>query len=281
MAGLLEPLPRFVEPAGQRTKARQRKARIDGDEPEVGRERLLAEVALEQLDGSQISYPQSWNMRRPLIFVALLLAVGCLSAAPSRNILLSIVTDCLTPGELWYCSRCASPQVGYCGAANSCEGTTEVWAQSQEYVAIRDIKMCGCPEGFVHGLALPRLEVTGVEDPRHPNGLWTFAWEAARSRISNESEIALAVNPPGYRTQDQLHIHLVRLAADARARVTKLEPVRVERLQDTWMAASANAWRRRIATYGVIVIRSADGGWLVAADSTSPEADFTIARCSL
>jgi len=31
----------------------------------------------------------------------------------------------------------------------------------------------------------------------------------------------------------------------------------------------------------VIVIRSADGGWLVAADSTSPEADFTIARCGL
>lgn len=220
-------------------------------------------------------------MRRPVIFVTLLLAAGCLSAAPSRKLLHSIVTDCLNPGEFWYCSRCASPQAGYCGSADACEGTTEVWALSQDYVAIRDIKMCGCPEGFVHGLALPRLEVTGVEDPRRPNGLWPFAWEAARRRISEESEIALAVNPPGNRTQDQLHVHLVRLSADARARVTALEPVRVERLEDTWMAVAANAWRRRIASYGVIVIHSADGGWLVAADATSPEADFTIARCGL
>jgi CDP-diacylglycerol pyrophosphatase len=166
-------------------------------------------------------------MRGPVLFVALLLAAGCLSAAPSRNILVGIVTDCLNPGELWYCSRCASPQAGYCGGANSCECTTEVWDQSQEYVAIRDIKMCGCPEGFVHALALPRLEVTGVEDPRRPNGLWPFAWEAARRRISDESEIALAVNPPGDRTQDHLHVRLVRLTADARRRVSALEAVRI------------------------------------------------------
>ncbi|HME70823.1 MAG TPA: CDP-diacylglycerol diphosphatase [Myxococcota bacterium] len=221
------------------------------------------------------------NMRRPVVVVALLLAAGCLSAAHSRNILLGIVTDCLNPGELWYCSRCASPQAGYCGDASSCERTTEVWSQSKEYVAIRDIKMCSCPEGFVHGLAMPRFPVTGVEDVRRPDGLWSFAWNAAQSRIADPSEIALVVNPPGKRTQDQLHVHLVRLTADARTRVTALEPVRVERLEDTWMAAAANAWRRRIASYGVIVIRSADGGWLVAADSASPEADFTIARCGL
>jgi CDP-diacylglycerol pyrophosphatase len=219
-------------------------------------------------------------MRRRIVFVALLLAAGCLHAASSRNILLGIVANCLNPGELWYCSLCASPQAGYCGA-NSCERTTEVWSQSREYVAIRDSKMCGCPQPFVHGLAMPRFPVTGVEDARRPDGLWSFAWDAARSRIADPSEIALAVNPPSHRTQDQLHVHLVRLAADARARVTALEPVRIGRLEDTWMAATANAWRRGIASYGVIVIRSADGGWLVAADSSSPEADFTVARCDL
>jgi len=101
--------------------------------------------------------------------------------------------------------------------------------------------MCGCPSGFVHAIAMPRFPVTGVEDARRPDGLWSFAWDAARSRIAEPSEIALEVNPPSKRTQDHLHVHLVRLSADARAWVTALEPVRIGRLDDTWIAAAANA----------------------------------------
>ena len=237
-------------------------------------------MGVQAARGPEIRYPERGTMRHPLLFFGLLLAAGCLAVAPSRNILRGIVTDCLDPSELWYCSRCALPQAGYCGV-DSCEHTTEVWSQSKEYVAIRDLKMCGCPDGFVHGLAMPRSPVTGVEDARRPDGLWPFAWEAARSRIAESSEIALVVNPPGKRTQDQLHIHLVRLTTDARTRLTDLQPVRVQRLEDTWMAVAANAWRRGITSYGVIVIRSSDGGWLVAADSTSPEEDFTVAGCGL
>ena len=160
-----------------------------------------------------------------------------------------------------------------------CTRTTQVWAQNQEYVAIRDLKMCGCAPGFVHGLALPRFTVTGVEDPRRPDGLWRFAWEAARTRIPDEGEIALAVNPPGRRTQNQLHVHLARRSAGAGARLDALRPVRVDRLEDVWAAAAGHASARGLDLYGVIVLRGPDGGWLVAADADSPEAGFTRARC--
>src|SRR5215470_14728472 len=171
-------------------------------------------------------------------------------------------------------------QAGYCQLEYPCSRTTQVWALTQEYVAIRDLKMCGCPSGFVHGLALPRFTVTGVEDPRRPDGIWRFAWNVARERIPEEDEIALAVNPPAYRTQDQLHVHLVRLLADARGRVDALRPVRVERLEDVWAAATEHAASQGIASYGVIVLSTPDGGWLVGTVGDSPERDFTRARCS-
>jgi CDP-diacylglycerol pyrophosphatase len=154
-----------------------------------------------------------------------------------------------------------------------------VWALNQEYVAIRDLKMCGCPAGFVHGLALPRFTVTGVEDPRRPDGIWPFAWDVARARIPEEDEIALAVNPPELRTQAQLHLHLVRLLPGARAQVDALRPIRVERLEDVWPAAAEHAASRQLASYGVILIRGLDGGWLVAAVGGSPEGSFTRSRC--
>ena len=46
-ARLLEPFARFVEPATERTDSRQREARVGVGKGEVGRERLLTEVALE------------------------------------------------------------------------------------------------------------------------------------------------------------------------------------------------------------------------------------------
>jgi CDP-diacylglycerol pyrophosphatase len=155
-----------------------------------------------------------------------------------------------------------------------------VWAQSEEYVAIRDLKMCGCPGGFVHGLAMPRYPVGGPEDPRRPEGLWRFGWDVARTRIREERDIALLVNPPQLRTQDQLHIHIVRLLPAARARLDALEPVAIERLEEVWVVAARHAAGRGLTAYGVIVVLSLDRGWLVAADSGATETAFTAARCS-
>jgi CDP-diacylglycerol pyrophosphatase len=218
-------------------------------------------------------------MRRLLGILGLLLAAGCMAAGSSREALQRIVTNCLDTGEPRYCARCPDPQAGICALDYPCSRTTEVWAISQEYAAIRDIKMCGCGAGFVHGLALPRFTVAGVEDPRRPDGIWRFAWDAARTRIPEEIEIALAVNPPAWRTQDQLHLHLVRLRPGARTRVDALRPIRVERLEDVWAGAAEHASARGLPSYGVIVLLGSDGGWLVAADGASPEGSFTLARC--
>ena len=149
-----------------------------------------------------------------------------------------------------------------------------------EYVAIRDLKMCGCPAGFVHGLAMPRYPVRGPGDPRRPEGLWRFGWDAARTRIQDEREIALLLNPSPLLTQDQLHIHLVRLLPDARARIDALGPAAVERLEEVWLAAERLATARGSSGYGVIVVKAPVRGWLVAVGPEVVEPALTAGRCA-
>jgi len=218
-------------------------------------------------------------MRPSFAFLVLVVAAGCASAGSSRDALLRIVTDCLDTGAPRYCARCPSPQAGTCDLQYPCTRTTEVWAETGEYVAIRDLKMCGCPDGFVHGLAMPRYPVRGPENPRRPEGLWRFGWDVARSRIQDEREIALLINPPALRTQDQLHIHLVRLLPGARARIDALRPTGIARLEEVWLAVEQHAAGRGLAAYGVIVVQSLDRGWLVAADPGVTETALTMARC--
>ena len=219
-------------------------------------------------------------MRRSLVLIALVLGLACASPGSSRDALLRIVSDCLDTGAPRYCGRCGAPQAGTCDLDYPCTRTTQVWAQTAEYVAIRDLKMCGCPDGFVHGLAMPRYPVQGPEDPRRPVGLWRFGWDVARSRIPEGRDIALLVNPAPLRTQDQLHIHLVRLLPGARSGLDALGPVSIERLEDVWPVAEQSAAGRGLTSYGVIVVRSLDHGWLVAADAGVTETAFTVGRCA-
>lgn len=196
--------------------------------------------------------------------------------SPARDILWHIVSACIDPSAPEYCARCASPIEGQCPTSRECRRTTEVWAATPDYVAIRDIKMCGCGRDFVHGLALPRQPVAGLEDPRRPAGIWSFAWGVARQRIADEGEIALVVNPPSLRTQDQLHIHLVRLKSGVRASLAA-DSVRVQSLDDVWEAAA----RRRAeiaADSGVLVARDGDR-FLVFAGSGPLEQRFTLGEC--
>ncbi len=209
-----------------------------------------------------------------------LLDASVAPAAASRDVLWHIVSECLGPEAPAYCSRCARPLADTCGAAGACRETTEIWAKTRDYVAIRDIKMCGCPAGFVHGLAMPRDRVSGVEDARRPAGLWAFAWEAAIARIAEEREIALVVNPARLRTQDQLHVHLVRLSPEARPRLAARSPARTRTLDNVWSVAAAKAAAAGLADYGVLVARDVDRpGFLVLVESESPEYGFTSATC--
>ena len=201
-------------------------------------------------------------------------------AAGSREVLWEIVTSCLDPGAGDYCATCRSPRTETpCAAGKPCQETTEVWAETADYVAVRDRKMCGCPEDFVHGLAIPRSRVTGVEDPRRPDGIWEFAWATARKRIGDDCAAALAVNPAATRAQDQLHVHIVRLRKDARRRFAKAYGTRVQKLSEVWRAAAARAAAAGLADYGILVASDPEGGFVVLVDRVSPEKSFSIERC--
>ena len=219
---------------------------------------------------------------RVLILVAAVIVTGCAAhAGGSRGILWRIVSQCLDASSPDYCTTCASPSEGACGDARGCKATVDVWAKTADYVAIRDIKMCGCPTGFVHGLALPRARVRGVEDARRPGGIWPFAWQTAQSRIADEQEIALVVNPPGLeRSQDQLHVHMVRLTPGARARLTTDSPARAPHLDLVWDVAARHAAAKGLASYGVLVMRDdASNDFLVTTQRGSPEDQFTASTC--
>ena len=83
------------------------------------------------------------------------------------------------------------------------------------------------------------------------------------NRIADEQQIALVVNPPGLeRTQDQLHVHLVRLGPGARARLAADSPARTPDLDQVWDVAARHAAARGLATYGVLVMRDDGGPWL-------------------
>ena len=196
------------------------------------------------------------------------------------DILLNIVTQCVDPQSARYCSQCVSPRLdAQCGTPNTCQKTTDVWAMNEQYAAIRDYKMCGCPVGFVHGLAMPRNKVTGVEDPNRPEGIWQFAWDVALERIET-TDIALAVNPQLQRSQNQLHVHIVRLDKNARVNFLKYSPVYIENLNQVWSTAARAAAERNLSDYGVLVAQSAPEQFIVIVSANSPEAAFTTWHCN-
>ncbi len=216
--------------------------------------------------------------------VATLLLSGCAFQAPvfaleRSDILLDIVSNCVAPARDNYCSLCRVPRNDAgCGAALECTRNTEVWALTDRYTVIRDIKMCGCPSDFIHGLALPTDPVRGVEDPLRPEEIWQFAWDEAIRRIEPES-IALVVNPRLHRSQNQLHVHILRLAADARGSLEKEAPSYVSSLDHIWATAAIGAAAKGLDDYGVIVSQRPQRDFLVVVTATSPESAFTKWRC--
>ena len=201
-------------------------------------------------------------------------------ASKKSDILLEIVQNCLNIKTTNYCQLCRAPQLSAnCSGISSCSSSIEVWAENYDFVAIRDIKMCGCPADFVHGLVLPKSVVIGIEDDRRPEEIWQFAWNVAEQRMPIQ-EIALAVNPKSKRSQNQLHVHLVRLKADWNPKLETSWVGAIENLSQVWSLASQAAKAQQMTEYGVLVSQSPQGGYRVALTSDSPEGEFTQAICT-
>ena len=202
------------------------------------------------------------------------------SSAANSNILLDIVQQCLRPDTPAYCEQCRAPQqIANCAGKTSCRATSEVWAENSEFVAIRDIKMCGCPPDFVHGLVMPKATVTGIEDSRRPDLIWSFSWQVALERLKSH-EIALAVNPLTKRTQNQLHVHVVRLKPGFHEKQSQHVVVSTRDLDSVWRLAQRAADERQMPEYGVLVSAAPNGEFLVTLTTGSPEGQFTQAVCS-
>jgi CDP-diacylglycerol pyrophosphatase len=218
------------------------------------------------------------------ILVALIAIIGISSQAISLNIaksdiLLHIVSQCVDPSKENYCSNCMLPRrEANCGGITECKKTNEVWTLNTQYVAIRDIKMCGCPVEFIHGLALPRQVITGVEDLNREEGIWQFAWDVGIERIEAES-LALVVNPKSQRSQNQLHLHILRLDQNAKTRFEQHAPVYVDTLESIWLVADKVAKTKGLNDYGVLVAKALEGKYLVLVSPNSPEAAFTVWSC--
>lgn len=195
------------------------------------------------------------------------------------DILLHIVNQCVDSRQGNYCGQCTLPrQDALCNLRSTCQKTTEVWAFNLQYAAIRDIKMCGCTADFVHGLAMPRELVTGVEDARRPEGIWQFAWDVAATKIEPES-IALVVNPQSQRSQNQLHIHILRLEPNVRQKWSQYAVAHAENLEHIWSIAADMAKKQRFIDYGVLVSQESPDHYVVIVMPTSPEAALTTWNC--
>ena len=198
---------------------------------------------------------------------------------PKSGVLLDIVSKCLDTSAANYCTACMAPRAdANCQVAPQCTKSTEVWSLTDHFVAMRDIKMCGCPADFVHGLVLPKQIITGVEDPLRPDAIWPYAWDIASTRIEPEF-IALVINPQNFRSQNQMHIHLVRLKPQARTALAKLSNHPIEDLNQVWKVASQSAKEQQMEDYGVIVFRSTTGAFNVVVTANSPEGVFTQYAC--
>jgi CDP-diacylglycerol pyrophosphatase len=208
-----------------------------------------------------------------------LFPLGGLYAMPNSDILLDIVRHCVDPKLENYCTRCRAPIAEVaCTPETSCKKTTEVWSSNTEYVAIRDIKMCGCPASFVHGLVMPLQVITGVEDPLRPEGIWQYAWDEATLRMEAEA-IALVVNPQKFRSQNQLHVHLVRLKPQARAEFKSMATGTSSNLLNVWKIAAELAKQQNLPDYGVLVSTEESGGFKVVVTTVSPGHLFTQYVC--
>lgn len=250
-----------------------------------------------QVDEAKSSFQSLSNQARSktlqlmLLTLSLSFSIGNASLANAeepRNRLLPVVKHCIVDTEAGTTGAtaglCESPRQDDCGAGESCcSKTTQVWSEDADFVSIRDHKMCKCTastasNSFVHGLAIPRVKVTGVEDKTRPDGIWDFAWKVAAGRIQPESKVALFVNPASDREDDQLHVHITRLKTTGSMNAVNSTRA-LDTLSNTWKVAEEMAKERGFGDhYGVLVIKDPTKGFRVLVDEQSPRG-YVLNRC--
>lgn len=98
-------------------------------------------------------------------------------------------------------------------------------------------------------------------------------------RMGNDPAITLVVNPKAERSQDQLHVHLLRLRDDVRLRIAQHPADRVPNLDQVWKIAAQRAAAEGLTDYGVLVLGQEKGGFMVLVEKESPEKMYTDWRC--
>ncbi|NBX56079.1 MAG: hypothetical protein EBT70_13650 [Betaproteobacteria bacterium] len=221
-----------------------------------------------------------FNILVLLSFMAFLWMGSATKAMANGHILWKIVDTCVDKSRPQYCSTCFSPRTDSgCQAKPVCQKSTDVWAENNDFVAMRDIKMCGCPADFVHGLVMPKSLVSGIEDPKRPLGIWQFAWDVAAARLDGPS-IGLAVNSLHKRTQHHLHVHIVRLKPDVQPELTKHLAGLVSDLNEVWAVAERAAFAKGMPEHGILVAQAPNGQYAVSITLESPEGQWTQAFCT-
>lgn len=244
-----------------------------------------------------------WGAGARLLVVALLAGGGAgAQAQGDRNILWKIVSNCLGSSAALRSGECIAPRQAVplaemvfatpAEAARACRRGTEVWGEVPDrFVVFRDIKMCACPDnrGFVHGLAIPYARVTGVEADNRPDGIWQLAWDTGLAKVGagQKTLLGLAVNPMRQRSQDQLHVHIVRLRDDYLQRLKAhpeyvLREVRLRDLSRLWHEAPLPEDKAvRFKDFGVLVTSDGGDGYVVRIThpKISPEGEYTEYAC--
>ena len=244
---------------------------------------------------------------RRVVFRALLLSIllvavwgAGVQAQSRRDILWGIVSNCLGPDAAQHAQECRAPRKPPVAAQHFesldqaqayCRSGSDVWAEVPgHFVAFRDIKMCSCPlnTGFFHGLALPVDKVSGVEAANRPEGIFQFAWQVGLAHIGADAKtnLGLAVNPRGGRSQDQLHVHIVRLRSDVAQRLAEAVPqvlrtVHLNDLRQVWQEAPPPDVDGRFSDFGVLITSDGGDGYVlrIIAPAISPEDAFTQWSC--
>jgi CDP-diacylglycerol pyrophosphatase len=126
---------------------------------------------------------------------------------------------------------------------------------------------------------MPKTEVTGIEDIRRQEEIWQFAWDTSKKIIEPEL-IALAVNPKSRRSQNQLHVHLVRIDSKVKNKFNTYTYAYEKNLEHVWEIAANLAAKNALIDYGILVTQATSNQFIVLITPNSPEGEFTIWNCS-
>ncbi len=147
---------------------------------------------------------------------ACLAAAACLAGLA----LLAAAARAADPDALWKIVHGRCVPAAASGTPAPCAEVTADWAVLKDAV------------GATQFMLIPTARITGIEDPAllmpdTPN-YFAAAWQARRfvdgraGHVLPREDIALAINPPGARTQEQLHIHVDCVRPDVSARLSAL-----------------------------------------------------------